>query len=460
MGTACDFDPRPLIPTPDSGGEDRQDGGPTVEPSDGGGFFEPDAENEGPPDVGMPSDAGVVLDAGVDPNVVCGDGIIESPETCDDQNVDARDGCSSACSVEPEWSCRGEPSECVLLPPRISVIGASASEGQVLPFRFALSRPVDVDVTVDWSTVNGTAVAPFDYTGGFGTATLPAGETEAILNVATIYDIFLEPTETMFVTLATATQALIDIGTATGTIAGPRLVDRGLLARYFLDEQNSGLPSKPVRDVHENPVDLMINLDERGPAYLVSPSGRGLRWTSVASDGWVGAPVDDTRFEELDDSETMTIELLVDVQEVGSSSRLIHLGGQNDDGAFSLVVSANAIQLARRGAFPLTWNVSLRNRGPVAVTITYNSEPRFSGSRLHLYFDGSPIDVINDPAQPRREQIHINNNDWFTIGNRRDGGRALVGTISYVAVYDEELMPNEVRDNAHAIRAWDDEVLP
>lgn len=42
----------------------------------------------------------------------CGDGVIETPETCDDSNTTANDGCSSTCTVEQGWTCTGTPSNC------------------------------------------------------------------------------------------------------------------------------------------------------------------------------------------------------------------------------------------------------------------------------------------------------------------------------------------------------------
>ena len=42
----------------------------------------------------------------------CGNGIIETGETCDDNNIVSGDGCSSSCNVETGWSCVGEPSVC------------------------------------------------------------------------------------------------------------------------------------------------------------------------------------------------------------------------------------------------------------------------------------------------------------------------------------------------------------
>jgi cysteine-rich repeat protein len=43
---------------------------------------------------------------------VCGDGVIEIPEQCDDGNTNPGDGCSATCTEEDGYHCVGEPSEC------------------------------------------------------------------------------------------------------------------------------------------------------------------------------------------------------------------------------------------------------------------------------------------------------------------------------------------------------------
>jgi len=43
---------------------------------------------------------------------LCGNRIIESGETCDDNNTTPGDGCSDTCAVESGWACTGEPSVC------------------------------------------------------------------------------------------------------------------------------------------------------------------------------------------------------------------------------------------------------------------------------------------------------------------------------------------------------------
>jgi len=48
---------------------------------------------------------------------ICGNGIREDGEACDDGDVDTGDGCGPTCVVEPCWTCDdGEPSSCAPLP--------------------------------------------------------------------------------------------------------------------------------------------------------------------------------------------------------------------------------------------------------------------------------------------------------------------------------------------------------
>ncbi|WP_245678426.1 hypothetical protein [Chondromyces crocatus] len=49
---------------------------------------------------------------GETPAPVCGDGILDAGESCDDSNVTPGDGCSIECAVESGYTCSGEPSTC------------------------------------------------------------------------------------------------------------------------------------------------------------------------------------------------------------------------------------------------------------------------------------------------------------------------------------------------------------
>ncbi|MBK6577725.1 MAG: DUF4215 domain-containing protein [Sandaracinaceae bacterium] len=42
----------------------------------------------------------------------CGNGVIQSGESCDDGNRANGDGCSDTCTIENGYSCIGAPSDC------------------------------------------------------------------------------------------------------------------------------------------------------------------------------------------------------------------------------------------------------------------------------------------------------------------------------------------------------------
>ena len=71
------------------------------------------------------SGGGIVVDSGSDASggadgcsdcdaaPVCGDGVIEAPELCDDGNAMPGDGCSGVCAIEPGYSCLTPGQPCV-----------------------------------------------------------------------------------------------------------------------------------------------------------------------------------------------------------------------------------------------------------------------------------------------------------------------------------------------------------
>jgi cysteine-rich repeat protein len=57
------------------------------------------------------ANAGYLLQLDFTP-IICGDGLVEAFELCDDQNTNSGDGCSSGCVPEANFVCQGEPSQC------------------------------------------------------------------------------------------------------------------------------------------------------------------------------------------------------------------------------------------------------------------------------------------------------------------------------------------------------------
>ena len=105
--------------------------------------------------------------------------------------------------------------------PTLSVGDVSKNEGNYGPtmtFPVTLSRPVARDVTVDYTTSDGTAHAPGDYTAKSGTLTIPAGSTAGSVSVALHSDRVYEANETLQVTLSSPSNATLSDGVGVGTI--------------------------------------------------------------------------------------------------------------------------------------------------------------------------------------------------------------------------------------------------
>jgi cysteine-rich repeat protein len=45
-------------------------------------------------------------------STACGNGVLDSGETCDDGGTENNDGCSASCQIESGWICSGSPSSC------------------------------------------------------------------------------------------------------------------------------------------------------------------------------------------------------------------------------------------------------------------------------------------------------------------------------------------------------------
>ncbi len=80
----------------------------------------------------------------------------------------------------------------------------SPSRAPVINFAVTLSQASSVPVTVDFQTVNGTAVAGLDYIGTSGTLTFAPGEVTKVIPVRVIGDDIAESNETFYVNLTNA----------------------------------------------------------------------------------------------------------------------------------------------------------------------------------------------------------------------------------------------------------------
>ncbi|MDQ6787897.1 MAG: FG-GAP-like repeat-containing protein [Acidobacteriota bacterium] len=102
-----------------------------------------------------------------------------------------------------------------------NVTQAEGSGGGTTAFNFpvTLSNPTTQTVTVNYSTSDGTAVAPVDYTAVVnGTVTIPAGSTTGTATVQVVADTTNEPDENFTVALSNPVNATILNSPGTGVI--------------------------------------------------------------------------------------------------------------------------------------------------------------------------------------------------------------------------------------------------
>lgn len=107
-------------------------------------------------------------------------------------------------------------------PPSITVNDISITEGDsgasTAVFSVTLSNPSSLEVTVDYETVEGTAVEPEDFTSTSGTLTFTPDDTIQTISVPIIGDEVHEDLEDFTVELSNETNASIFIGVGNGEI--------------------------------------------------------------------------------------------------------------------------------------------------------------------------------------------------------------------------------------------------
>src|SRR5439155_1309005 len=98
-------------------------------------------------------------------------------------------------------------------PPSLSINDVTVTEGNSGTTEAVLTVSLSVasafPVTVNWTTADGTAMAPSDYLPGSGTLTFAPGLTSQTLTVKVNGDRFIESNETFVVNLSNALNAVI-----------------------------------------------------------------------------------------------------------------------------------------------------------------------------------------------------------------------------------------------------------
>jgi len=250
-------------------------------------------------------------------------------------------------------------------------------------------------------------------------------------------------------------------GAGGGCGGGPTcLVDRSLVARYYIDEAAAGTAPAELIDSAPNPLNLPITYAQ-GLAYVETGDNRGLRWTTEESDGRALASAAGTKIANaLGGSTTATVELVVDVVSVTGGTphpRLVFLGGAGASFA-RLGVNVHTVDELNIRFDTLPAGTFPSGAGRQVVHLVVNTALGAPPARRKLYRDGiqapSGGDMIAQGAT-----LTVGPQAVLCLGNRPSGGRSPLATLYYGALYAEALTDEEVAHNAQVLAGDDDHPL-
>jgi hypothetical protein len=258
-------------------------------------------------------------------------------------------------------------------------------------------------------------------------------------------------------------------GGAGGT--GTALTDRGLVARYYLDEAASGMAPTELVDAAQEPLALPI-VWSAGLQYTEASTGRGLTWQPGANNpGRAQAPLGPEKSVLLGGSTQATLEAVVTITgPVADIPRIMQLSPpQATSGALSLRVADTSNPGAdfmdtTGGASDLSaeWESPLLGSRAV-LHVVIDTTAATPGERIKLYRDGllAPAVVFSSlPIVPPEQNTALDVAGCdLVLGNRGTGDRPLDGTLHYFALYAVALTPAEVTAN-HALLSANDDTPP
>ncbi len=286
-------------------------------------------------------------------------------------------------------------------PPSLRVVNAARFEGDAgerdLLFTVRLTGATNTTVTVDYYTVDLTALAGMDYVATNGTVTFGPNQTTQTFAVTILGDLLDETNETFLVVLTNSTVLPITAKQAVGTI-----LDDDPLTMSISDASvtEGGAPTNAALFTVSllKPVDYEVTVD-----FATASSASGAIATSgvdfLATNGtlhfspgqttqFVVVPIVDDALDELNETFTViltnvTNAILVNSQAVGTIL--------DDDPFPTLNVSNASIMEGDDGNRELVFNVTLSAPSSTLVTAQYATSNLTATTGLDFMFAGGTL---------------------------------------------------------------------
>jgi hypothetical protein len=235
------------------------------------------------------------------------------------------------------------------------------------------------------------------------------------------------------------------------------LLSDGLVARYFLDEADSGQGQTSVMDAAPDAVPLALTYTD-AMTFTAIGGNRGLAWTATGDSARASSPVDGTKFADLGGSTTGTWEVVVAIDDVVEDwSRIVHIGAGENSGSFTLSTPTPGSVYFRMGNNATRESIAVPTlESRTVLHLVFDSNEADPADRARFYVDGVIAPPSNEESIALGAQIGNLAGEYFVLGNREVGARSFRGTLFYAALYDTALGPAAVAHNAARLVANDD----
>lgn len=233
------------------------------------------------------------------------------------------------------------------------------------------------------------------------------------------------------------------------------LDDDGLVARYYLDEDDMGTMPEFARDAALEPLDLPLEYD--GTMHYADSFGRrGLAFDQAGADDAARNPVENTKIMGIEGVSLLTYELVLDLTGgVGAGSHIVHIGSTgrgtatlagDDDG--ELWFSWNDDQVRR-------WDYALFLGTPHVVHMVVDTAAVAEASRFRLLVDGAELPPVIVQNVEVGEPAMLPGNAFFALGNRHQD-RAIQGVLYYAAIYGTAMSDATIAEHVSLLSSSDD----
>jgi len=257
--------------------------------------------------------------------------------------------------------------------PNISLTDVTTNEGAgLITFTINLSAPSAFDVSLNYSSTNGSALAGQDYIADTNTVTIPAGNTEGTITFALIDDTMHEQAETFTVSLTSPVSGTLLTPTVVGTITDNDPTPTIQIADATANE-GDGLVTFTVSLNTVSGVDVLVDYQtSNGSAsapddYLASNSTLTIPAGSIS--GMIAVNVVDDSSDE--PAETFGLTLSNPIH--GTIIDNVGIATINDnDGPPALTIAPAS---ASEGAGFITFTVMLSVSSSFSVSVDYHSTP-------------------------------------------------------------------------------------